>query len=190
MNRLLQVVLIVSTLLASWLGMQLVHEAGHVLGAWLTGGEVKQVVWHPLTISRTDLTSNPQPLIVVWAGPVVGVLLPMLFWFSARLLRTAAEFVWRFFAGFCLIANGAYIGIGSFERIGDCGEMLDHGSPIWTLWMFGLLTIPLGFAIWNRQATHFGIGKQAGNVESNVVWQAGLAAICLLILSITLGGEL
>jgi hypothetical protein len=31
-----------STLLASWLGMQAVHEAGHVLGAKLTGGGSKR----------------------------------------------------------------------------------------------------------------------------------------------------
>ena len=31
-------ILLVSVILASWLGMQAVHEYGHVLGAWLTGG--------------------------------------------------------------------------------------------------------------------------------------------------------
>jgi hypothetical protein len=37
-------VLILSIVLASWLGMQVVHEFGHVVGAWLTGGQVSQVV--------------------------------------------------------------------------------------------------------------------------------------------------
>jgi hypothetical protein len=72
-----QVILIASTLLGSWLGMQAVHELGHVAGAWLTGGRVEKVVLHPLTISRTDLAHNPAPLLVVWAGPTVGVLLPL-----------------------------------------------------------------------------------------------------------------
>ena len=69
MTRLLQIVLIGSTVVGSWLGMQAVHEAGHVLGAWLTGGRVARVVLHPLTISRTDLAENPWPLAVVWARP-------------------------------------------------------------------------------------------------------------------------
>ena len=56
MKRLHQILLIVSAVLASWLGMQAVHEAGHVLGACMTGGRVSQVVLHPLTISRTDAT--------------------------------------------------------------------------------------------------------------------------------------
>src|SRR5262245_37834095 len=98
--------------------MQAVHEAGHVLGARLTGGRVERVVLHPLTISRTELAENPQPLVVAWAGPVFGATAPILFWAAARLMRLPGAFVLRFFAGFCLLANGLYIGVGSFERIG------------------------------------------------------------------------
>ena len=126
--------------------MQAVHEAGHVLGARLTGGRVERVVLHPLTISRTELAENPQPLVVAWAGPVFGATAPILFWAAARLMRLPGAFVLRFFAGFCLLANGLYIGVGSFERIGDCGDLLRQGAPIWHLWLFGALTAPVG--IW------------------------------------------
>src|SRR5262249_52756079 len=119
-----QCVLICSTVLGSWLGMQAVHEGGHVGGALLTGGRVAQVVLHPLTISRTDLAENPKPLVVVWAGPVFGALMPLALWAGAVALRLPGAFWLRFFAGFCLIANGAYIGAGSFAAIGDCSEML------------------------------------------------------------------
>src|SRR5258707_10264948 len=119
MKRVHQVVLIVSAVLLSWLGMMIVHEFGHVVGAWLTGGTVAKVVLHPLTISRTDLSYNPQPLIVVWAGPVLGVWLPLAAWGGAVLLRLPGRYLLRFFAGFCLIANGAYIGVGELDRIGD-----------------------------------------------------------------------
>src|SRR5206468_9028873 len=92
-SRLQQNILIVSTVLGSWLGMQAVHESGHVLGASLTGGEVARVVLHPLTISRTDLAHNPSPLPVVWAGPVVGVLAPLAIWGIAAGLRMPGAFV-------------------------------------------------------------------------------------------------
>jgi hypothetical protein len=52
-QRLHQAVLIVSLVLASWLGMQAVHEFGHVVAASLTAGQVVRVVLYPLTISRT-----------------------------------------------------------------------------------------------------------------------------------------
>ncbi|MFZ5833635.1 MAG: hypothetical protein ACOY3P_26400, partial [Planctomycetota bacterium] len=126
-GRIYQIALIASTLLACWLGMQVVHELGHVLGAWATGGAVERVVLHPLTISRTDLAYNPHPLAVVWMGPLVGVVLPLIAWATAAGARMPLVFLLRFFAGFCLVANGAYIGGGSFDRIGDCGEMLRHG---------------------------------------------------------------
>jgi hypothetical protein len=63
-----QVVLITSTIWGSWLGMQALHELGHVLGAWVTGGVVSRVVLDPRTFSRTDLAANPHPLAAVCLG--------------------------------------------------------------------------------------------------------------------------
>ena len=189
MKRLHQTVLIGSTLLASWLGMQAVHESGHVLGAWLTGAEVHRVVLHPLTISRTDLGHNPKPLFVVWAGPVFGVLLPLVVWGAVALARARGAFLVRFFAGFCLIANGAYIGLGSLEAVGDCGEMLRHGSSVWQLWMFGAITIPAGFWLWHRQGGDFGFGAAGGQVDRGVTYGAIAACLALLALAFSLGGE-
>ena len=52
--------------------------------------------------------------------------------------------------GFCLLANGAYIGFGAFDNVADCGEMLQHGSPIWLLLAFGAIAICVGFYLWHR----------------------------------------
>src|SRR5712692_6990262 len=98
MSRVHQVVLIGSTILGSWLGMQAVHESGHFIGAWLSGGRVARVVLNPLTISRTDLASNPRPLFVVWAGPVGGIAIPLVLWGIAAASRLPGAFVLRFFA--------------------------------------------------------------------------------------------
>lgn len=157
MNRKPAVLIAVSMLPICWLGMMLVHELGHVVGAWMTGGVVEQVVWHPLVISRTDVSPNPSPLIVVWAGPIVGSLLPVIVW--ACLFRWRSAFLIKFFAGYCLIANGAYIGYGSFEKIGDCREMLIHETPIWALWLFGLTACSLGFYFWDGLGPKFGWGR-------------------------------
>ncbi len=189
MKRLHQTVLIASTVVASWLGMQAVHEAGHVLGAWLTGGEIKHVVLHPLTISRTDLALNPHPLLVVWAGPTCGIVLPLMLWGILAALHMPGAFVFRFFAGFCLIANGAYIAVGSFDHVGDCGEMLRHGSVMWQLWLFGSLAIPAGFCLWHRLGTHFGLGSANGEVNNRVAYVTMLAALMLVALGFAIGGD-
>jgi hypothetical protein len=186
-HRLHQCILIGSTIVGSWLLMQAVHESGHALAGWLTGGRVARVVLHPLTISRTDLDFNPHPLLVVWAGPVAGVLLPLTGWALAAWLRMPGAFVLRFFAGFCLIANGAYIGLGSFDEIGDCGEMLRQGSPIWLLWLFGAATMPAGLWLWHRQGSHFGLGLAAGRVSRGVAYATLAGCVGLVLLEFLLG---
>jgi hypothetical protein len=188
MERLPQAILILSTLLAAWLGMQAVHEAGHVLGAWWSGGKVERVVVHPLTISRTDVSDNPHPLFVVWAGPIFGVVAPLMLWGSVWSLKLRGAFVLRFFAGFCLIANGLYIGVGSFDNVGDCGEMLRNGSQLWQLWLFGLGTAPAGLWLWHRQGKHFGLGA-SGKVDKAVAYAMLGVAVLLLVVSAVFGGE-
>lgn len=188
MNRLNRGVLIVSVLLGSWLGMQAVHEFGHVLGAWSTGGRVARVVLYPLTISRTDVDPNPRPLLVVWAGPIFGVLLPLMLWVAAIGLRLSGAFVLRFFAGFCLIANGAYIGFGSFGRVGDCAVMLRSGSTIWQLWLFGAVAVPAGFWLWHGHAKDFGLGSSPRQVSARAAYTSLIAFLALLTLAWLVGG--
>ena len=179
MTRFHQVLLIGTFLPLCWLGMMAVHELGHFVGAVVTGGAVERVVLHPLTISRTDVSPNPRPLPVLWAGPVLGVLLPLVLLLVARAARWEKSYLVQFFTGFCFIANGAYIGVGSFGGIGDAGDMLRHGSPIWSLWAFGLVAFPLGLYFWNGLGPHFGLGAAAGKVDH------GAAYGCCALLALT-----
>ena len=137
-------------LLLCWMGMQIVHEFGHVLGALTTGGRVSRVVLDPFTISRSDFAANPSPHFTVWAGPVIGSLLPVLClslvsaWSTeprgdgqphrtGRQLRQGREpmlTLVQFFAGFCLVGNGAYLLFGGFDEVGDCGVMRQCGTPL------------------------------------------------------------
>jgi hypothetical protein len=184
-----RIILILSVLLGSWLGMQTMHESGHAIAAMASGGRVEKVVLCPLTISRTDLAHNPQPLFVVWAGPVFGVVAPMILWGVAVGLNLPGAFVLRFFAGFCLIANGAYIGIGSFDNVGDCGTMLRHGSSPWQLWLFGAVTVPFGLWLWHRQGVHFGLETPGGQVDPRVAYCSFGIFIALLVLPFLVDGE-
>lgn len=150
MQRGPRIVFVVALLALSWFGMMAVHELGHVIGALATGGRVERVVLHPLSISRTDVVPNPHPSVVVWMGPVLGCLLPIMGWLSVPCRWRRIRTVLMFFAGFCLLANGAYIGIGAADQVGDCRVMLQHGSPLWHLLTFGLVAIAIGFAVWHR----------------------------------------
>ena len=149
MQRFRQFVFVAALVALNWLGMMAVHELGHVLGAVITGGSVQRCVLHPLTISRTDVLPNPHPVTVGWMGPIVGCVLPF-----ATLAVVPQRFpilrrVAQFFAGFCLIANGAYIAVGWIDHVGDCGELLRNGVPVWWMLAFGGITIPLGLYLWH-----------------------------------------
>ncbi|HEX6983907.1 MAG TPA: hypothetical protein VF170_00960 [Planctomycetaceae bacterium] len=178
-DRSRRTLLVASLIPLCWLAMQVVHEAGHVLAAWATGGTVTAVVLHPLAISRTDVASSTSPLAVVWGGPAFGVLAPVAAWLAASALRQPSAYLWRFFAGFCLVANGAYIGSGAAVPVGDAAELLRLGTPAWTLAAFGLVTLPAGLALWNGQGPAFGFGKDARPVSARQTWTtlALLAAI-------------
>ncbi|MBC8116973.1 MAG: M50 family metallopeptidase [Candidatus Saccharimonas sp.] len=180
MRRLPQIVLIATTVPLAWLLMQVVHECGHALFGWLTGGEVRRVVLYPLTISRTDLDANPHPLVVCWAGPVFGSIAPVILWLIARVTKWSGEFWFRFFVGFCLIANGAYLAVGSLDGIGDAGDLLKHGSPIWMLWLFGAVTIAVGLRLWHGLGSRFGVGRQAAPVR----WPAALIVTGALLVTV------
>jgi hypothetical protein len=167
-----------ATIFLCWLLMQAVHEAGHVLGASLTGGRVTNVVLHPLAISRTDVSPNPQPRVEVWAGPIVGVVLPLAMWLVARHWWKPVAPWLRFFAGFCLIANGCYLGYGVVEPIGDAEELRRLGVPAWMLGLFAAATIPLGLRLWHGLGPEFGWGPQG----QPVTWRrAGIASAALII---------
>ncbi len=153
MRKFAVILFCIATLAMCWLGMMAVHELGHVVGAVLSGGTVTKVVLSPVAISRTDVSPNPYPGFVVWLGPLLGCVLPLAAWSLVPRSLTWPRGIAQFFAGFCLIANGAYIGLGSFEQIGDCREMLRTGSPVWTLWLFGFITTPAGFWLWHRMGS-------------------------------------
>jgi hypothetical protein len=131
-GRIPQMILIGTFIPFCWLAMQVVHELGHVFVAWMTKAEVTKVAFHPLIFSRTDLAENPHPLAVVWGGPLFGSLLPLLAFGVASISRLPGVYLFRFFAGFCLVANGVYIGTGWLIANGaDPGVMLENGSPTW-----------------------------------------------------------
>jgi len=159
--------------------MMALHELGHILAANGSGGTVTKVVLHPLTISRTDVSPNPHPLFVVWAGPIGGALMPLAIWGTATVVKWRHAYLLRFLAGFCLLANGAYIGIGSFDKIGDAGDMLRLGSPIWLLWAFGSISAPLGLFLWHGLGRHFGFGAARGRVDHNAAWGCFAFAVLL-----------
>lgn len=143
-----------AAVIASWYGMQLLHEVGHILAASLSGGRVKALHMPLFGFSRTDVHPNPHPTRVVWAGPIFGALAPL------SLLPIVIKAVhprkhhpirrlYTFFCGFCLIANGGYLFGGAIMPVGDVSDMLRLGINRYAIAAVGLPFIIAGLALWD-----------------------------------------
>jgi hypothetical protein len=165
MTRVIQFAFIAVTVCLSWLLMQAVHESGHVLHAWFSGGKVLQVVLTPLQISRTDYSCNPYPQFVVWGGPLWGCVVPVALALAAKWRGISCAPLLRFFAGFCLIANGVYLGSAPVCAVGDAQELLNYGVPAWALALTGLPAVAVGLYAWNGLGPYFGMGEANGSID-------------------------
>lgn len=149
-GRLSQFVTGLAAIVISWYAMMAIHEAGHFLGALVTGATVEGVKIPLMGFSRTDVSGGAHPLLVVWAGPVLGALFPLLLLPLRGIVRRPVDHVISFFAGFCLVVNGVYLGAGSLVGAGDCNDLLYLGVSVWQLLAFGALASAAGLYIWHR----------------------------------------
>ena len=124
--------------------MTLVHEAGHVLCGWSCGGKLQSADFLPWHLPYSIFEPDPYPLVTLWGGPVLGVVIPLA---VAWLLRS--DKLW-FIAYFCVLANGMYLATAwiSGDRYLDTPKLLEHGAftgndwdilyvdhRIWLLWV-------------------------------------------------------
>jgi hypothetical protein len=163
---------------AAWYAMMAVHESGHAIGAWVTGGRVTRVVLQPFAFSRTDVGPNPHPLFVVWSGPVWGAMLPLAAWLAVRAAKAKLEFLARFFAGFCMMANGVYLASAVFVPAGDTEELLRYRTPLWAIVAPGVAAFACGLVLWNGLGPSFGF--QGKPIDRAVIAVVGLLLALLL----------
>lgn len=144
-----------------WLALLAVHEFGHVLHAWLSGARIVRVELPLVGFSQTHLAENPPSVWVAWGGCIWGGLIPLLIWTvtlrAARHRRrmrnscaprlAAASGVW---AAACLIANGAYLGVGGLAPVGDAEDLLRSGVSPAILVTTGAIFLAAGLYLLHR----------------------------------------
>ncbi|HJT33568.1 MAG TPA: M50 family metallopeptidase [Pirellulales bacterium] len=142
-----------STLGAAWLAMIALHEFGHVLHASISGGQVTEIELPPRGLGHTRVGLNPHPLFVAWGGACWGCSLPLLIWLGVRRWTERYLPLATFFAGMCLIANGAYLAAGGFigasNDADDAHELLRHGAAHGQLLVLGIPAVLAGLWLWH-----------------------------------------
>jgi len=182
-----QACLIASAIAGSWWIMLETHELGHVLSAVFSGGQVTHVSLPLAGISRTDIEPNPHPQFVAWGGALWGVALPLCAWLAVRSFASRYEFLARFVAGFCLVANGAYLGAGSFAPAGDAADLLRQGAQPWQLVLYGLVASAAGLRLWHGQGRHFGLERPRQPIDRPAAAVMICIALAAALLSLAVG---
>jgi hypothetical protein len=95
-----------------------------------------------------------------------------------KVFRLRFVYLLRFFTGFCLVANGCYLGVGSFFDVGDAGDLARYGCPRWLMLLFGFVCVPTGFVLWNGLGKCFGLGDAQGKVDH----KAALVTLALVLI--------
>jgi hypothetical protein len=164
--------------------MMLIHEAGHLLAALLTGGRVQKLVFYPLAFSRSDIDPNPHRLIVTWCGPLFGTLLPLL---VVLVIRACHSHSWLtiVFGAFCLLANGAYLTFGWLDSAGDAADLLNQGTPLPLLLLAGIPLIAGALYLFHILGPRLGLRKAS---RTDIVL-ATVSAIVLLTAGILIDGR-
>lgn len=160
----------------SWYLMQIVHEAGHVLHCRLGGGRVAGASFPLVGFSQTFYADNPHPLFTVWGGLVFGGVVPLLLLLPPfALWRWPGLHIVRFFAGFCLLANGAYLASGAVLLAGDTHDLAVLGTPRWVMFVGGVPACAAGLWLWN------GLGGQYFDAAPRRGWSIGVLMVLVVI---------
>lgn len=144
-------------LVLSWCAMTMTHEAGHLIGGWTSGGTLKDADLCPWHLPYSIFEPNPNPLLTLWAGPILGVAVPLL---AASLIRRSEGW---FVGWFCCLANGLYLAIAwwSGEQYLDTTQLLNHGAHPVSIAAYCALTISTGYVGFRKSVLMVLAGSQA-----------------------------
>ena len=92
-------------------------------------------------------------------------------------------------AGFCLIANGAYIACGPADGAADTGVMMQHGSARWAMVAFGIVTATVGVYLWHGQGESFGLGAAKGKVSRQAVIVSAALLVAIVGLELIINSK-
>jgi hypothetical protein len=126
---------------AAWCVMTFTHELGHVLCGWLSGGRLQRADLLPWHLPYSIFEPDPIPLVTLWGGPILGVLIPLVVAIAVR-----RRWVWGI-AHFCVLANGSYLATAwlTGDHYLDTARLLQKGAHPLSIALYCTVTIGFGY---------------------------------------------
>ncbi len=113
-------------------------------------------------------------------GPLLGVSLPLGLLPWTRAAAPLVRNVLQFFAGFCLVANGAYIAFGAIDMVGDCRVMFETGTPVWMMGAFGAVAVPAGLLTWHHLGSPMDFWRSPAAISAKAAVLMSLVCISVV----------
>ena len=134
-------------LAVSWCVMTFTHELGHIVAGWSCGGTLKSADLRPWHLPYSIFDPDPRPLVTLWGGPALGVVLPL-----GVALLVRRHWIW-FITYFCIVANGVYLATAwvSGDRHLDTPQLLERGAHPAIIAIYCLLMTGFGYVGFRRQ---------------------------------------
>lgn len=159
------------------------HEAGHILGAWCTGGDVSGIVIHPFSWSYAHAFSINHEGVVIWAGSVLGSLFGIPITLSVLKWRRPGLLIPLLVGVVACIDNGAYLLLGSVFKLGGDGTVLSaEYAPAAAVAAAGLLMVCTGMLLAIPLISVLGLRAEDGMAHRIAVFSIGILPYELITL--------
>ena len=161
-----------------------IHELGHALATWATGGCVTRLMLHPFSWSKIFYGSPPTcPLLVEWAGVVFASACGLLLLALIRRWRG----VWTVplaMTGLCtLVVNGLYLTVDClFLAGGDATSIVSLGTPRPFVLLAGVGLTALGLVVGHLLLPRIGLAATDGIVSRIAILEGGIGSYLLAML--------
>ena len=161
-----------------------IHELGHALAMWATGGSVTRLMLHPFSWSQISYGAPPTcPLLIAWAGVVFASSCGLLLLVVIRPWRGAWT-VPLAITGLCtLVVNGLYLTVDSlFLAGGDATQLILHGTPRPFVILTGVGLTALGLAVGHLLLPRIGLTATDGVVSRIAILEGGIGSYLIAML--------
>lgn len=167
-----------------WAYGTVLHELGHAIAVWATGGVVQEITINPLSWSYTFYSGVINyPQLVTWSGLILGSAMGLFIFFLVR--KWTSYFLVPFlFLGLApLLLGGGYYLVDTFvSTTGDAYSLIQAGVSKYIVLSVAFITLALGTYYMIQITDRLGIKSQDTFIERVSLLGSGIIPFFILTL--------
>jgi len=158
------------------------HEIGHVVAAWASGGKPHSLRLHPFSTSSVEVVPDPRPLVTHAAGVVAPPLVGLALLRALRAIRTTPlRLPLLVIPSVACASSGLYLLVGITLEVGDAAVLSQGGIPRAVLIATGLGCIFASALLVRRPLALLGLDGGSTPLQRAVILGGGVGTYLLAI---------